>query len=144
MAYRWPAAVVVSSLVVAAALSGLAWVALRVLSRPIPIAIEGGLQVDKLVLPPTVTINATSALPVTVTGSVPLVTDSPLAIQGPLTVNGDVRTQAKLSGIDTPVSIQAVTVDGSISVKEAIRIDGKVNVDGEVNVDGGVKAKVRL
>ena len=83
-------------------------------------------------------------LPVTVTGSVPLVTDSPLAIQGPLTVNGDVRTQAKLSGIDTPVSIQAVTVDGSISVKEAIRIDGKVNVDGEVNVDGGVKAKVRL
>ena len=138
MAYRWPAAVVVSSLVVAAALSGLAWVALRVLSRPIPIAIEGGLQVDKLVLPPTVTINATSALPVTVTGSVPLVTDSPLAIQGPLTVNGDVRTQAKLSGIDTPVSIQAVTVDGSISVKEAIRIDGKVNVDG------GVKAKVRL
>ena len=144
MAYRWPAAVVVSSLVVAAALSGLAWVALRVLSRPIPIAIEGGLQVDKLVLPPTVTINATSALPVTVTGSVPLVTDSPLAIQGPLTVNGDVRTQAKLSGIDTPVSIQAVTVDGSISVKEPVRIDGKVNVGGTVNVDGEVKAKVRL
>ena len=129
---------------IAAALAVLAWVALRVLSRPIPIAIEGGLQVDKLVLPPTVTINATSALPVTVTGSFPLVTQSPLAIQGPLTVNGDVRTQANLSGIDTPVAIQAVTVDGSISVKEAVRIDGKVDVEGKVNVDGGVKAKVRL
>ena len=93
LAYRWPAAiVVVSSLMIAAALAVLAWVALRVLSRPIPIAIEGGLQVDKLVLPPTVTINATSDLPVTVTGSVPLVTKSPLAIQGPLTVNGYVRT----------------------------------------------------
>ncbi len=144
LAYRWPAAIVVSSLMIAAALAVLAWVALRVLSRPIPIAIEGGLQVDKLVLPPTVTINATSALPVTVTGSVPLVTQSPLAIQGPLTVNGDVRTQANLSGIDTPVAIQSVTVDGSISVKEAVRIDGKVDVEGKVNVDGGVKAKVRL
>ena len=39
MAYRWPAAVVVSSLVVAGALAILALVALRVLSRPIPIAI---------------------------------------------------------------------------------------------------------
>ena len=51
MAYRWPAAVVVSSLVVAGALAILALVALRVLSRPIPIAIEGGLQVDSIVLP---------------------------------------------------------------------------------------------
>ena len=88
LAYRWPAAIVVSSLIIAAALAVLAWVALRVLSRPIPIAIEGGLQVDKIVLPPTVTINATSALPVTVTDSVPLVTESPLEIQGPLKVNG--------------------------------------------------------
>ena len=144
LAYRWPVALVVSSMVIASALALLAWVALRVLSRPIPIAIEGGLQVDSIVLPPTVTIDATSALPVIVSGSVPLVTKSPLAIQGPLMVKGDVRTQAKLSGIDTPVSIQAVTVDGSISVKEPVRIDGKVNVDGTVNVDGEVKAKVRL
>ena len=39
-------------------------------------------------------------------------------------MNGDVRTQAKLSGIDTPVSIEAVTVDGSISLKDPIRIYG--------------------
>ena len=48
MAYRWPAAVVLSSLV-------LAVTAAKLLSRPIPIAIKGGLQVDKLVLPPSVT-----------------------------------------------------------------------------------------
>ena len=49
MAYRWPAAVVMSSLV-------LAVTAAKLLSRPIPIAIKGGLQVDKVVLPPSVTI----------------------------------------------------------------------------------------
>ena len=144
LAYRWPAAIVVSSLITAEALAVLAWVALRVLSRPIPIAIEGGLQVDKIVLPPTVTINAKSALPLTVTDSVPLVTESPLEIQGPLTVNGDVRTQAKLSGIDTPVSIEAVTVDGSISLKDPVRIDGKVNIDGGIHVDGAVRVKSNL
>ena len=123
MAYRWPAAVVVSSLVVAGALAILALVALRVLSRPIPIAIEGGLQVDSLVLPPTVTIRATTALPVTVTDAVPLVTQRPLAIQGPVMVKGDVRTKASLSGITTPVSIQPVKVDGAVTVKDPVRID---------------------
>jgi len=123
MAYRWPAAVVVSSLVVAGALAILALVALRVLSRPIPIAIEGGLQVDSLVLPPTVTIRATTALPVTVTDAVPLVTRRPLAIQGPVMVKGDVRTKASLSGITTPVSIQPVKVDGAVTVKDPVRID---------------------
>ena len=83
LVYRWPAAIVVSSLIIAAALSGLAWVALRVLSRTFPIAIEGGLQVDKIVLLPTVTINATSVLPVTVKDSVPLVTKSPPGDPGP-------------------------------------------------------------
>ena len=59
MAYRWPAAVVLSSLV-------LAVTAAKLLSRPIPIAIEGGLQVDKLVLPPSVTIRSVTPLPVVV------------------------------------------------------------------------------
>ena len=40
MAYRWPAAVVLSSLV-------LAVTAAKLLSQPIHIAIKGGLQVDK-------------------------------------------------------------------------------------------------
>ena len=47
MAYRWPVALVVSSL----AVSGIvAWTAMRLLSKAFPIAIEGSLQVDKLVL----------------------------------------------------------------------------------------------
>jgi len=142
LAYRWPAALVLSSLVVAAAVAGLTVVVVRVLSRPIPIAIEGGLQVDRLVLP-TVTIKATSALPVTVTDAVPVVTARPLAINGPLKVQGDVRTQARLSGIEAPVTIQPVTVqpitvEGVVAVKEPVRIQGPVEVDGTV------KAKVRF
>ena len=81
LAYRWPLAVVISSLVMAAAVAGFAVVVVRLLSRPIPIAIEGGLQVDRLVLPPTVTIKATTALPVTVTDPVPVLTARPLAIR---------------------------------------------------------------
>ena len=65
-AYRWPAAVVLSSLV-------LAVTAAKLLSRPIPIAIKGGLQVDKLVLPPSVTIRSDTPLPVVVQEQVTLV-----------------------------------------------------------------------
>ena len=66
MAYRWPAAVVLSSLV-------LAVTAAKLLSRPIPIAIKGGLQVYKLVLPPIVTIRSVTPLPVVVQEQVTLV-----------------------------------------------------------------------
>ena len=59
MAYRWPAAVVLSSLV-------LAVTAAKLLSRPISIAIKGGLQVDNLVLPPSVTGRFITPLPVLV------------------------------------------------------------------------------
>ena len=143
LAYRWPLAVVISSLVMAAAVAGFAEVVVRLLSRPIPIAIEGGLQVDRLVLPPTVTIRATTALPVTVTDPVPVRTARPLAIRGPLAIQGDVRAKAQLSGIDTPVAIEPVkvepiTVEGQVTLKEPVRLRGPVTVDGEV------KAKIRL
>ena len=57
MAYRWPVAVVVSSVVLAAT-------AIQILSKPIPIRVEGGLQVNKLVLPASVTIRSDEPLPV--------------------------------------------------------------------------------
>jgi len=144
LAYRWPLAVVISSLVMAAAVAGFAEVVVRLLSRPIPIAIEGGPpQVNRLVLPPTVTIRATTALPVTVTDPVPVLTARPLAIRGPLAIQGDVRAKAQLSGIDTPVAIEPVkvepiTVEGQVTLKEPVRLRGPVTVDGEV------KAKIRL
>ena len=70
MAYRWPAAVVLSCVVVSGVL-------LRVLSLPIPIRIEGGLHVDRLVLPSSVSVDAAAPLPVTVTGAVPLMNNQP-------------------------------------------------------------------
>ena len=124
-----------SSLVLAAAIGGLAWTAIRLLSRPIPIAIEGGLQVDRLVLPPTVTIDVNAPLPVRVSDAV--------------SVNGNVRADARVSGIDRPVSVAPVTVapvsvDGAVTVKETVRIDGKVKVDGPVNARVGPRPLQKL
>ena len=53
---RWPFALVISIGVLSAT-------ALQLLSRPIPIRIVGGLQVDQIALP-TVDINAEQPLPV--------------------------------------------------------------------------------
>ena len=63
LAYRWPIALVGSSLIFGGAVLVLAQTAVRLLSQPIPIAIEGGLQVDRLVLPPTVTSAAQHRYP---------------------------------------------------------------------------------
>ena len=79
MAYRWPAAVVLSSLV-------LAVTAAKLLSRPIPIAIEGGLQVDKLVLPPSATIRSETPLPVVVQEQVTSGGAAPRAVEGAVSV----------------------------------------------------------
>ena len=63
----------------------LAQTAVRLLSQPIPIAIEG-LKVDRLVLPPTVNISSTTPLPVVVRDEVTVANKQPLTIRGPLTV----------------------------------------------------------
>ena len=64
MAYRWPAAVVFSSVVLSGSIVTVAWMAIRFLSEPIPIRVDGGLQVDRLVMPSTLTIRADQPLPV--------------------------------------------------------------------------------
>ena len=85
-AYRWPIALVGSSLILGGAVLVLAQTAVRLPSQPIPIAIEGGLQVDKLVLPPTVNISSATPLPVVVNDPVSVANKHPLTIRGPLTV----------------------------------------------------------
>ena len=147
LAYRWPIALVGSSLILGGAVLVLAQTAVRLLSQPIPmsqpipIAIEGGLQVDKLVLPPTVNISSSTPLPVVVNDSVSVANKQPLTIRGPLTVKalqgtvlvkGDVQAKALVSSIDTPVIVQ-----GEVSVQDKVTIDGKVTVDGKV----GAKVK---
>ena len=142
MAYRWPMALVLSSVV-------LAVTAVRILSRPIPIAIEGGLQVDKLVLPPSVTIRAAQPLPVAVADKVLISGDAPLGIKGPLTVRaiegavqvkGDVDARATVAGIDNPVT---VTTDQPLPGQGDVVVKDKVMVGGNVTVEGNVGAKVR-
>ena len=144
LAYRWPIALVGSSLILGGAVLVLAQTAVRLLSQPIPIAIEGGLQVDKLVLPPTVNISSSTPLPVVVKDSVSVANKHPLTIRGPLTVKalqgtvlvkGDVQAKAQVTSIETPVTVQ-----GEVSVKDPLSIKGKVTVDGKV----GVKVKPTL
>ncbi len=133
MAYRWPAAVVLSSLVLAAT-------AVKLLSRPIPIAIEGGLQVDKLVLPPSVTIRSDTPLPVLVQEQVTISGDAPLAIEGPVSVKSiagavKVNADARVSGVEGQVSVtadQPLAVRADVSVQEKITIGGKVDIEGKV------------
>ena len=133
MAYRWPAAVVLSSLV-------LSVTAAKLLSRPIPIAMKGGLQVDKLVLPPNVTIRSVTPLPVVVQEQVTIGGDRPLAIEGPVSVKSiagavTVNADARVTGLDGEVSVKAdqpIPVRADVTVEDRITIGGKVNIEGKV------------
>ena len=161
MAYRWPAAVLISSVVLSGSALVIAWVAIRFLSQPIPIRIQGGLDVDRLVMPPTLTIRADQPLPVEgmvgVKEPVQIANDAPLTIRGPITVQkittpvqvrGAVDAHARVSASDTPIAVELntpVSVDGSVVVKEPVTVKGDVDVDveGKVNVEGQVGAKVK-
>ena len=104
MAYRWPAAVVLFSLV-------LAVTAAKLLSRPIPIAIKGGLQIDKLVLPPSVAIRSLIPFPVVVQEQVTICGAAPLAIAGRVTISGHapLEVQGAVFVIaDYPLAVRAV------------------------------------
>ena len=133
LAYRWPVAVIFSTAVLSLA-------GLRLLSRPIPIAIEGGLQVDKLVLPPSITIRSDTPLPVVVQEQVTINGDAPLAIEGPVSVKSiagavTVNADARVSGLDGEVSVKAdqpIPVRADVTVEDRITIGGKVDIEGKV------------
>jgi len=130
MAYRWPAAVFASSVVLGSALLVMTWMVIRFLSAPIPIRIEGGLDVDRLVMPATLTIRA----------------DQPLPVQGGVVV----KEQVQISGaaplpIRGPITVREIAspLQASVTVQEQLNVDAKVRVEGQVNVTGDVDAKVK-
>ena len=134
LAYRWPVAVVLSSVVLS--LTGL-----RLLSRPIPITIDGGLQVDKLVLPPSVPIRTDAPLPVRVQEQVTISGNAPLAIEGPVTVRsieGDIQVNAdaRVSSLEGQV---AVTADQPFPVRADVDVDDQITIGGKVDIQGKVK-----
>ena len=159
-AYRWPLAMVVSSLILAGAL-------LRILSQPIPIRIDGGgINVDRLVMPSTVTIRADGPLPVsadvTVDGDSKRAGDQPIQISGPVSVDriespvaiqGDVGARLKgtvqttVDSVQAPISLKSpvsvateepLQVKGAVIVEEPVVVDGSVDVNGDVDVSGAV------
>ena len=134
MAYRWPVAVILSTVVLSLA-------GFRLLSRPIPIAIEGGLQVDKLVLPPSVTIRSDTPLPVLVQEPVTISGDAPLAIEGPVSVKSiagavKVNADARVSGVEGKLS---VTADQPLPVQADVTVDNTITIGGKVDIEGKVK-----
>ena len=166
LAFRWPAALVLSSLVLAAAL-------VKILSQPIPIRIDGGgLNVERLVMPQTVTIRADSPLPVqagvTVDGNSRQKGEQPIRITGPVMVEGinapvkvsgsvganiDGRVTASVDQIDSAIDLkspvqvvnnQPLRVEGAVKVAEpvAVAVDGKVDVKGRVGIDGKVGTRI--
>ena len=149
LAYRWPAAIVMSSIVLAAAAVVLAWTAVRLLKNPIPVSIEGGLDVERLVMPASITIRTEGPLPVTgtvgVKDQVVISGEAPLAIKGPITVRS-IEAPVKVGGavtarvdaIEQPISVTAkdsFPVTGTVKVDDTVRIGGSVKVDGKVGAD---------
>ena len=118
ISYRWPLAVILSTIV-------LSWTGFRLLSKPIPIAIKGGLQVDKLVLPPSVTIRSDTPLPVVVQEQVTIGGAAPLAIEGPVTISGN-----------APLAVEgavSVTAEDPLAVRADVSVDNKVTIGGKVD-----------
>ena len=110
IAYRWPFAVILSTIV-------LSWTGFRLLNQPIPIAFKGGLQVDKLVLPPSVTIRSDTPLQVVVQEQVTIGGADPLAVEGAV----------------------SVTAEDPLAVRADVSIDNKVTIGGKVDIQGKVK-----
>ena len=153
-AYRWPAALVISSAFLAAAL-------LKLLSQPIPIRIDGGLNVDRLVMPSTVTIRSDEPLPVqadvVVDGDASQNGEQPIRISGPVTVRGDV--DARVAGevnaavevpsaltirTDDPLDVVNEVTNKDLTVTSRVTLDQPVNIEGSVNVKGKVGARIGL
>ena len=133
----------------AAAAVVLAWTAVRLLKNPIPVSIEGGLDVDRLVMPASITIRTEGPLPVTgtvgVKDQVEISGQAPLAIKGPITVRSiqapvkvDGTVTARVDAIEQPISVttkDTFPVTGTVKVDEVVRIGDSVKVDGKVGAD---------
>ena len=99
------------------------------------------MQVDKLVLPPSVTIRSVTPLPVVVQEQVTIGGDAPLAIEGPVSVKSiagtvSVNADARVSGVEGQV---AVTADDPLAVRADVSVDKKITIGGKVDIEGKVK-----
>ena len=126
---RWPFALVIS-------IGMLSATALQLLSRPIPIRIVGGLQVDQIALP-TVDINAEQ--PLSVQGDV--------AVKNGVTINSNkalpILGQVLVEEIKGSVSVDEIRTPVDVVNSSPLQVQGRVNVDGKVNVEGSVGASVK-
>ena len=126
---RWPFALLIS-------IGMLSATALQLLSRPIPIRIVGGLQVDEIALP-TVEINAEQ--PLSVNGDV--------AVKNGVTINSNkalpILGQVLVEEIKGSVSVDEIRTPVDVVNSSPLQVQGRVNIDGKVNVEGSVGASVK-
>jgi len=126
---RWPFALVIS-------IGMLSATALQLLSRPIPIRIVGGLQVDQIALP-TVDIKAEQPLPV----------NGDVAVKNGVTINSNkalpILGQVLVEEIKGSVSVDEIRTPVDVVNSSPLQVQGRVNIDGKVNVEGSVGASVK-
>ena len=126
---RWPFALLIS-------IGMLSATALQLLSRPIPIRIVGGLQVDQIALP-TVDINAEQPLPV----------NGDVAVKNGVTINSNkalpILGQVLVEEIKGSVSVDEIRTPVDVVNSSPLQVQGRVNIDGKVNVEGSVGASVK-
>ena len=99
------------------------------------------MQVDKLVLPPSVTIRSDTPLPALVQEPVTISGDAPLAIEGPVSVKSiagavKVNADARVSGVEGKLS---VTADQPLPVQADVTVDNTITIGGKVDIEGKVK-----
>ena len=125
----WPFALLIS-------IGMLSATALQLLSRPLPIRIVGGLQLDQLALP-TVDINAEQ--PLSVNGDV--------AVKNGVTINSNkalpILGQVLVEEIKGSVSVDEIRTPVDVVNSSPLQVQGRVNIDGKVNVEGSVGASVK-
>ena len=126
---RWPFALLIS-------IGMLSATALQLLSRPIPIRIVGGLQVDQIALP-TLDINADQ----------PLAVNGDVAVKNGVTINSNkalpILGQVLVEEIKGSVSVDEIRTPVDVVNSSPLQVQGRVNIDGKVNVEGSVGASVK-
>ena len=157
LALRWPVAVVLSSALLGA-------VALKLLSSTIPIRIEGGLKVDRLVMPAELTIRADAPLPVqagvTVDGDASLTGEQPIRISGPVqvqSIDAPIRVAGSVSAdvprleqplvirtSEEPLEVVNEVTNSDLTVTSQVTLEQPVKIEGSVDVSGRVGAKIGL
>ena len=140
MACRWPLALVLAAWALALAVVQVLRQPIPIglpLAQPLPVRLEGGIRVDRLVAPVVVRADAPLPVggqveltrPIAVRAAQPL----PVTASAPLPVEGSVTVDQ----ISQPLTVGSITDDVQVSTEEPLLVNGAVSVEqvgGQITV----------